>query len=666
MIEPFADSLALHALLYRLNSSMALADNQKLLLAASPELNRSEEQLTEALFKLLLPTETFLAQRDGNGNPSYGMERLYTSDGTAGAWIGKGKIIARDAFYDAVLRILDKIENSTASFNLESLVEKTANDLTLAATNPDPTNTSAIAYRYALKELNPFAVTGVDYQTLHNTNGELDIYVPGNAGTPRSGTLTQQWIADRATFLYWKDIAFRGDTELVAGGGFDDEHFLDLATSVEVYTTGVDGNGEAPTKPLYAPRFIFGGDRADELTGDTQADHLYGSGGTDVLQGKGGDDYLEGGAGFDIYQYNASEAGIINSNDGNDTLLDTDGKGVLRYVYDAGSLISSNVIHGVILDASIQVSDTEWRSVDGRFTYTPEATGLKITILDSAGGSLLLEDWRDGDFGIHLGQRRITPPVNLIEGDQYPANLNDILYGSNANAAYTWKGGEGNDFINAANYGDDVIEGGEGSDILEGSNGRDELFAQQRVDIKAFMESSRMAPPIFARGDWLAGGLGDDLLVGSNAQDVLMGGGGKDILVGGGGDDFISGDDNFLPTTVWPPIIGDGTPEAFFNTPEFNWQIDFSNRFQVIFQSVAVFSSALQVGDADIIYAGAGDDSVAGLLGDDLIFGEEGNDYLRGDDGADTLLGGAGNDWLAGDSAGLLYPDGSSPMEGDD
>ncbi len=53
---------------------------------------------------------------------------------------------------------------------------------------------------------------------------------------------------------------------------------------------------------------------------------------------------------------------------------------------------------------------------------------------------------------------------------------------------------------------------------------------------------------------------------------------------------------------------------------------------------------------ADIVQAGAGNDTVAGREGDDSIDGGAGNDTLFGEWGNDTLDGGTGNDILHGDS----------------
>jgi CshA-type fibril repeat protein len=56
-----------------------------------------------------------------------------------------------------------------------------------------------------------------------------------------------------------------------------------------------------------------------------------------------------------------------------------------------------------------------------------------------------------------------------------------------------------------------------------------------------------------------------------------------------------------------------------------------------------------EVGDDDIIRAGAGDDTIIAGLGNDEVEAGDGNDSVNGNDGNDSVLGGAGNDSVFGD-----------------
>lgn len=79
------------------------------------------------------------------------------------------------------------------------------------------------------------------------------------------------------------------------------------------------------------------------------------------------------------------------------------------------------------------------------------------------------------------------------------------------------------------------------------------------------------------------------------------------------------------------------------------------------------FTGDPAAGEADVIDAGAGDDTVYGGGGNDSIAGGDGQDLLDGGSGADTLDGGAGNDTLSGGDGNdsLLGGDGNDTLSGD-
>jgi pimeloyl-ACP methyl ester carboxylesterase len=365
VIEPFMDALALHAILQRLAPELTLSDIQALLLAGSPRINRSEEGLTEALFTLFLPADRFLTGYDRQSQAIYRADVLPLSDGTVGRnsvrGIGKGDIEARDAFHDAILRIQRAMGDATVQPRLESLVEATAGEILLAATNPDLESNSIIAHRYALKELNPFAIIGANYAP-HNKNGELDPYDP----VARTSSLTTRWIEDRANFLFWKNIAFTVDRSVVLHPDAPGVRFKDVSLDIKI-----EARRTAPTLPIadVLMSFIFGGDSTDSLVGAGGNDRLYGGAGTDVLRGKEGDDYLEGGRGVDVYFYRVGEY-LTDKDDGKDTILDIDGVGIV-HIWHRGS--GGTLGSAMAADASVQLSPTQWQSADGRFTYTLRA-----------------------------------------------------------------------------------------------------------------------------------------------------------------------------------------------------------------------------------------------------------------------------------------------------
>lgn len=61
--------------------------------------------------------------------------------------------------------------------------------------------------------------------------------------------------------------------------------------------------------------------------------------------------------------------------------------------------------------------------------------------------------------------------------------------------------------------------------------------------------------------------------------------------------------------------------------------------------------------EADLVYAGAGDDWIYGYAGDDIIYGEAGNDFILPGTGEDTVYGGDGYDVVHYDFLFVEEPD---------
>ena len=151
-----------------------------------------------------------------------------------------------------------------------------------------------IAWRFALRELNPFAISGVSYDK-YNADGALDLFDPATG----KGLMSEQYLADRALFLF--QLMHPGATSPTG----EDIDFYDLASGAPAYAG--DGWLSVPGNAHY----IFGSNEAGKLYGSNlladRADHLYGMGGNDVLTGYGGNDYLEGGLGQDTLDGGADD-----------------------------------------------------------------------------------------------------------------------------------------------------------------------------------------------------------------------------------------------------------------------------------------------------------------------------------------------------------------------
>lgn len=532
---------------------------------------------------------------------------------------------------------------------------------------------NALAYRYALRELNPFALLGRDaLYNSHNLAGELNLY--GGVGST-AASMTPAYVLRRSEFFVAKNSSNRADwTPVVIQGQADNWRYLDLASG---YTVLALGAASASRVRVAA----FGGAQSDFVVGGEEADALFGGLGSDFLKGGNGDDRIEGGGGLDIYQYSGSSISGLAS-DGADQLHDTDGRGIIRYSFTRLSplfaeITSTNFIGGIALKAS----HDEWRSVDGKFAYTAFGSDLGIGINGDAGGNIRLTNFdydkarSAGYFGIRFVDVP-NPPATTgnIVGDYVPEDppqsdalgnpvltttedvgrrdlLNDAL-GSDFISS-----GQGDDIVNASRGGSDWIRGGggrdwitdtgaSGNDFIEGGSngtgggdvvyagaGDDTVFGGERpVELATYLAAVADPDAIgnVLRGEFSSGGSGNDLLFAGAEADALMGGGGSDVIISGAGDDVIFGDADFRATTLDWTFFPEDT-----GTGRFSFDV--------------TGPANLEDGAADTIHAGAGHDWVGAGRGDDFVDASSGNDVVLGEGGSDVISAGAGDDLVYGD-----------------
>jgi Ca2+-binding RTX toxin-like protein len=642
------DSLAVFALLARLAPALSTASFEALLGSAALGTAASLERIVDALARTLGANRSPLPAGNANRNALY--EAIYALQSAPAYRALEGS---------AALRVL-------AEVNAETLQARSKTDF---------------GYFVAVRELLPFALEGAGSALI---DAHPELYARWSADRARriAGAsdleFTDPYLADRAAFLGWKLLANSADVTTILDAAYVAGSRLRYSDLPSGFTVTVSNAVLAPGDDT-AKRFVFGDDGADALSGGSLSDRLYGDRGSDVLAGRRGDDYLEGGAGMDVYEYRASSGILGSGNDGADTVRDTDGRGVLRYSFEGASR--------AIAGAAIKVSDAEWLSADGKFTYGRQGPDLVVTINGDAGGSLLLKDYRDGDFGIRLmGPLTDPSPQNFdIRGDLAPVDFDldaaglqtqtdslgnvitdanspapdreDLLYDS-AEADFIaagggddvvlalrgggdWvQGGAGRDRIQTG-AGDDLVEGGSGEDIAQGGAGDDRLYGRDKVELAAAIVAGETAAGFAGRGDLLSGDAGDDLLVGSTFADLLLGGEGRDVIVAGGGDDDLFGDDGLQWALLdWSAMRS--VAEA-----------DGVRTYTHAIGNAGAARNAI-AGEADVLYGGSGADWVFASGGEDFVEGGSGADVLFGEAGADILIGGEGDDVLIGDNPGLV------------
>ncbi|WP_455378084.1 putative Ig domain-containing protein [Petrachloros mirabilis] len=603
----------------------------------------------------------------------------------------------RNEMYAAIQTVKKRVAALQAQFVGMTFTIADLGDPTIAAAAivgaADTDTDLGIAYRYALKELNPFAIIANSTQAndalyaVHNDLGQLDRFNSEDG----AGTLTAQYFHDRALFLAEKISLNMADRQISSGN----IHFVNYLADSELAAGQIGYEIETRVDFRTDQEFLFGSDGLDQLEGNSGADHLYGGGGADTLIGKGGNDYLQGDGGGDL----------LDGGDGSDTLLGGAGGDVLNggekadiliggtgddlleggtgfdtYIYstgdgndriedsDAAGMIKVN---GQILIGGLKkTGHTDWTSPDGTISYAMSGTDLVVK-LNGTPIMTVNENFQSGQFGIRLvdlpsfadATRTIfdkidhyeqvgtnpdgSPILEPVYAPFFDDNANDTQLpitnispivppiGDDNNLIYA---GGGDDFVQTG-AGDDQVYGEAGDDSINGMGGNDQLYGGLGNDI---LTGDDPATPATGN-DYLDGGDGNDLLFGGIGGDILLGGDGNDHLEGDDrqalelglyGDDYLdggAGDDE---------LHGGGGDDVLIGGAGNDLLIGDTTQYQ---------NGTPEQGGNDVLDGGSGDDELDGVYGDDLLIGGSGKDLLNGEDGSDVLNGGADNDILSGD-----------------
>lgn len=362
---------------------------------------------------------------------------------------------------------------------------------------------SDIAYRYALKELNPFVITGDNaLYAQHNTNGQLDLYDK----TTGTGSLTDEWLNDRSKFLAWKNIANPQDNTKLTGrtNDYRNWEFVDITSGYALKLIGTK-LGFPSDEPFN--KVIFDNDNNNWIDG----------GGAD-------NDILEGGTGYDRY--------LIQ---GRDTVRDADGLGRLEDT-------SGRILSGAILKRS-----------DGSYSYLNDPSvnvtrDINLTLTWTNGTRLVIENFQSGQLGLTL-LTEATPnaaPSGLLNGDQAPQldAQGKLQYDSWGNIIPLGPQ-PGRDDVLFDLPGNTQINAGGGNDIVwRRYSGEDQIDLGAGDDTLASFYASPSNSTISDIGGQLnaQGGAGRDYLGGGLDTDTLQGGAGADHLYGNSGNDVLYGD----------------------------------------------------------------------------------------------------------------------------
>ncbi len=603
-MDQFMDGLAVHALVESLNSQLTNEEIFALYDAISTQPGDTEEKYVQALSKLFLNNDSSL-------------------NAVEAGLVSHGAFADRSAIHERILEI--QAETKDKGYILESLIGTSTSNLVSMAKND-------AAHRYALQELNPFAVIGT--VPLYDQQQTLDIE-----------NFSDKYLADRADFLAVKiDL---NTVDLTSNIGSENIIYSD---SLLEETLTLNKLGDASQRK----RVMFSSSQNGETVltqGGSKDDRIYGFVGKDIINGGGGNDYIEGNLDEDT----------LSGDAGNDTLIGGDGADIINGGEDNDTLYGDS-------------NDPENTTFTGDDTLNGDAGN---DLLVGGDGADTLDGGDDND---------------ILYGDSDDPNNTtatgaDTLIGGKGSDIL--KGGKGNDILYGGEKNGNLHVEDNAIDTLEGGDGNDSYFVGHNDIIN---DSDRSGTIDFngvdVSGEFIqqAGDVyknetsGLILTIGGNDATIRQFNGSENTFFTiqnfKEGENFNNGDFGITLTLADDPdpipdpeattrdILGDrqiidqdpGTPGD---------QVAFDDLGNIITDPNILEAREDDLNGStgnDNIDAGEMDDTVTADAGDDSILGGSGDDVLEGGAGNDFINGGSDNDQLYGD-AGVDVIDGG---DGDD
>jgi hypothetical protein len=390
---------------------------------------------------------------------------------------GFGNITNRQQYYEELAKL-----PQTGVSAIVVLAGKSATEIEALAAQE---SSAGLAVRYALRELNPFAVVGVDYLSRF-TNGELDLY---RASEDRG--LSPKWLKARATFL---DALMRYNTvngDLTAeqiGGYFEDKRLGvkvgQRAGGRPVYVFGNDST-LTPLAGFDRDDFIFGATGGDTIVANAGADTIEGGGGDDTVDAGDGADEIHGGEGTDTLRGGGDADVIVGGKDGDTALRGGDGGDLIwgdedqtDARYAGANYGGHDNLYGEEGNDFLYGGGGNDRLEGGKGVDQLFGDGMDVDDPHRSGFDILVGG-EDGDFA-YGGES-----VDTIYGDEEDIN------GTVVGGADLLQGNKGNDLLYGGG-GADTILGGEDNDVIVGGHlGHARWEPQTRLD--AFASKPNLA-----------------------------------------------------------------------------------------------------------------------------------------------------------------------------
>ncbi|MBB3329602.1 Ca2+-binding RTX toxin-like protein [Halomonas campaniensis] len=399
------------------------------------------------------------------------------------------------------------------------------------------------------------------------------------------------------------------------------------ADSVKVWSDqfGVPVNA-AQTYSGISRILVRGGEGADTIdlsrVWDIDAE-IHGGEGNDKIYLGGGNDLVYGGLGNDVIDATQNSGGgnniifggrgddIIHGGSGDDLIFG--GTGTLRQV---DVEVEGGTEDGLRINASASRDDGNNRITTGNGNNLVFGGGGDDIIIGGDHADILF-----GDGGQVTVTRSSPWTLHSVQYVDLGAGGNDRIFG-----------GDGDDIIYGG-PGDDILKGGKGNDTIFGGKGFDILFGDGSAfgidDTLADDQDFDFDGDTLKAIQWAFDGdyeHGNNTLDGGTEDDLLFGGFGDSTINGGRGGDTIFGDGGRVEYTTAGLAI------------RIHSLVDDAET-----DPVSGTNTLLGGGEGgNIIFGGAGVDTILGGGGPDLVFGGAGDDVIDGGDGPDMLFGDSG------------------------
>jgi len=439
----------------------------------------------------------------------------------------------------------------------------------------------------------------------------------------------------------------------------------------------IDASGMQEQNDGFVGVVIYGGPGNDVITGSQDDDQLAGGEGSDTIAGQAGNDHVYGDSHFNVDPIlfardqiarfdTATQLDLINAM----FRVVTTGTAVGDTLYGGGDDDILQGDHGVIAQTDgIRRIETTGSVI--RVETVVESEGGVDTIHGDGGNDVILGgqagdiiDAGDGNdivIGDHGFIDYVTADGDLADIDLIASTSTQTDGGSD-----TIDSGAGNDIVLGGRFGD-IIDAGNGDNLVIGDSGIITAAASgapQLAGLPITLGRVETLQPDDGGADGITSGLGNDIVLGGQDGDVIDTGGGNDIVLGDNGYiDYVVNDNDASdidvvatrePNLGGADSIGGGSGNDIIVGGTAGDSIDAGAGNDLVFGD-----HALLVGDVDgaalPLYSpaqftftaidtqlgdGGGNDVIYGQAGDDIILGQQGNDTIYGGDDDDDIIGG--------------------------